>query len=117
MSSFRKHFTVTRKSAGKIVSGSFQEGPTTTLQIWASAQPLKPELVQQYNFGRRQSKYMSLITDTQLFPLRPATSTSPAFNPDLVLINGEQYNVEKEEIWGNGVLPHYKYLVVKVIEV
>ena len=114
--SFRKKFTVKRKSAGTFLDGVFTEGATQDIDIYASAQPVKPEDVQQFDFGRRNSKYMTLTTNTKLYVVRQATDTTSAINPDVVVIDGEEFNVDKEEVWQNGIIPHYRYLVVKVIE-
>ena len=117
MSYFQKKYTVTRNAPGTFLDGTYVNGLTTTFTIMASAQPLKPEVIQKYNFGRRNSKFMFLITETKLNVVTAAPATGkPGTLQDIVTFAGEQYNVEKEEIWGNSVIPHYKYLIVKVIE-
>lgn len=117
MSYFQKQYTVTRTAPGNYVDGTFVGGSTTTFPIKASAQPLKPEVIQEYNFGRRNSKFMFLFTETKLQVVTAATGAgNPGAIQDMVSFAGEMYNVEKEEIWSNNVIPHYKYLIVKVIE-
>ena len=118
--SFRKPFTVTRNTPGTTIDGTFVPGPTTTLVIHASAQPLKPEEVEQFNFGRRIAKFMFLFTSSQLYGIRPGDATTdpvtPPINPDSVSVYGESFLVEREEVWQNGVIPYFKYLVTRELE-
>jgi hypothetical protein len=107
MSSFRREFTIKQKVAGTVVDGAFIEGAVTTSTIQASLQPLKPEDIQQLPEGRRNSKVSFIITSTRLNLVTSA-------NPDIVVVDSEDYEVDKEEAWQNNVINHYKYLIVKV---
>jgi hypothetical protein len=107
MSSFRKSFTVKTKAAGTVVDGFFVEGSVTTSTIQASLQPLKPEDIQQLPEGRRNSKLFFLITSSKLNLITSA-------NPSIVTVDTEDYEVDKEEIWQNNVINHYKYLIIKI---
>lgn len=106
MSQFRKTLTRYTKDVGTVVDGHFVEGITTESTIQASLQALKPEDIQQLPEGRRNSKIFFLFTDTKLNLVTSA-------NPDLIVVNSENYEVDKEEAWQNGVINHYKYLIVK----
>ncbi len=107
MSSFRRPLVVKRKTTGSYVDGEWIEGTTTTIDITASVQPLKPEEVQFLDEGRRNSSSYFLFTDTKLNLVTSA-------NPDLVTINGVDHEIQKEESWQNNVINHYKYRVLQI---
>lgn len=106
-SSFRKPYTVKIAATGTWLNGIFIPGTPTTSTIYASVQPLKPEDIQQLSEGRRNSKLFWIFTDTKLNDVTTK-------NPDKIVINGEDYEVDKIEAWQNEVISHYKVLVVKV---
>lgn len=106
-SSFRKSFVVKVAATGTWSNGIFTPGTPTTTNILASIQPLKPEDIQQLPEGRRNSKLFWIFTDTKLNDVTTK-------NPDKVVINGEDYEVDKIEAWQNGVISHYKVLVIKI---
>ena len=108
-SSFRKQLIRKTKAAGSVVNGIFVDGATTPTNIMASVQPLKAHEIEHLPEGRRDSQSYWLFTDT---PLNMITSA----NPDLIIIDGEDYEVFKCEPWQNNVLSHYKVLVVKTLE-
>lgn len=107
MNSFRRQLTIYRKAVGTVVDGIFTEGAPTSDVILASVQALKPEDIQQLPEGRRNSKLFFIFTDTRLNLVTSA-------NPDIVVVDSENYEVDKEEVWQNNVINHYKYLIVKV---
>ena len=107
MNGFRRQLTIYRKAIGTITDGFYNEGVPVQDTIMASVQALKPEDVQQLPEGRRNSKLFFIFTDTHLNLVTSA-------NPDIVVVDSENYEVDKEEVWQNNVLNHYKYLIVKV---
>lgn len=107
MNSFRRQLTIYRKAEGTVTDGFYSEGSPSEETIMASVQALKPEDVQQLPEGRRNSKLFFIFTDTRLNLVTSA-------NPDIVVVDSENYEVDKEEVWQNGVINHYKYLIVKV---
>lgn len=109
MSQFRRQFTILRRATGTTVDGNWVEGATTQEYIQASLQPLKPEDMKTLDFGRRTMKVSFLFTDTKL-------DLSTTANPTIVLVDNEQYEVNKEEAWQNGVISHYKYMITREIQ-
>jgi hypothetical protein len=109
MNGFRRQLARKTKAAGSVTNGYFTDGATTPTNIMASVQPIKPHEVEQLPEGRRDSQSYWLFTDTALNMVTSA-------NPDLITINGEDYEVFKCEPWQNNVISHYKVLVSKVLE-
>ena len=109
MASFRKNLVVKHQAAGHRTDGVWYTGAETNDSITASVQPLKPFEVQNLSEGRRTRAPLWLITNTLLHLASMTT-------PDIVIINGERYEIETMEAWQNGVINHYKYLVVRTVE-
>lgn len=95
------------KAQGTITNGIFTEGAETQYSFTASVQPLNPAEIEQLPEGRRNKKPLWLFTSTKL---NEVTSS----NPDIVIIDGERYEVDKVHPWQNGILNHYKCLVMGV---
>lgn len=108
MSSFRKSITATPRTTGTLVDGIYTETASTPFTIQASVQPASARDLQLLPEGRRLSKTYRLYTDTSLHSL----STSQ--NPDRVTLEDGEYEVVTKDPWHNAVVPHYKYLVVKL---
>jgi len=110
-SSFRKNRVVKRyASSGEYVNGNFVPvGSPVTFLIMASQQPLTGRELEALPEGRRNSDSYSLFTD---YPLVTA-EVSKVNNPDIVMINNEEFEVIKVESWQNDVINHYKATVVK----
>jgi len=108
-SSFRQTIVRRSRSAGTYVNGRYTQVTSDNGTIQGSIQPLTPDEVEQLPEGRRDSQSFWIYTDTKL-------NTVTSENPDLLLINSEEYEVNKENIWQNDVIPHYRYLVIKLLE-
>jgi len=110
MSSFRKPFVVKREITGSWINGRWAKDPDTppdTFEIMASVQPLSgsENELKSVPEGRRQSKGYKLYTDTKL-------NTSGENCPDIVVINGEDYELFNFGSWQNNVINHYRYIVL-----
>lgn len=106
MSQFRHELTIYRMSEGVVIDGAFIDGALTEGTITASVQSLNPDELQSLDEGRRDKKNAFIFTDTKL-------KLVTEVNPDIVILNGEEYEVVKEETWQNNVINHYKYLIVR----
>lgn len=104
---FRKPYTVKRVAAGSVIDGYYTNGTSSTVNITASVQPLKPSDIQQLPEGRRNKKLFNIFTSTKLNVVTSA-------NPDKITIGTEDFELDQEEQWQNGILNHYKYLAIKV---
>ena len=110
MSSFRSPLTLRRKEKGFVKDGYWVEGFVTESTFTASVQPLTPREVEQLPEGRRDSDPFWLFTSTEL----KVVNVDGIKNPDIVVIDGEFYEVDKVGKWQNNVINHYKCLVYKV---
>jgi hypothetical protein len=108
MSSFRKSVTITKRSTGTLVDGIYADAASTVSVIQASVQPASDSDVQTLPEGRRERKAFRLYTDTELLSLQESE------NPDRATLYGEEYEVVTKNPWQNAVIPHFKYIVVKV---
>jgi len=109
MSCFRRQIAIKRSATPTIVDGYVVPGVLTDDIIYASVQPLKQEEVKNLPEGRRSRDPQYIFTDTFL-------NLADSQIKDFVLLNGESYEIEQRETWQNGVINHYKYLVIKVLE-
>ena len=109
MSTFRRSLNRKTKSAGAMTNGRWSETTTANGTILASVQPMLPHEMDALPQGRREDQSYTLFTDTELNPIGTQ-------NPDLITIDGEDYEVAKVSPWQNNVINHYKVFVVKVLE-
>ena len=108
ISLFRKPLAGQRYAAGTWTSGRWVEGAATAIAFDASVQPTTPHELLTLEVARREKKSYTLYTDFKLVAL-----TSGTKNPDIVFINGENYEVVQEAPWQNNVISHYKFIVQK----
>jgi hypothetical protein len=109
MSQFRRPFIVNRITPGHVIDGFWVEGTSSQITIMASLQALKPEEMKILVEGRRETSVYYLFTETKLYTVTDA-------NPDIVIINTDEYEVNKEEAWQNGVINHFKYMVTRKLK-
>ena len=109
MSQFRRSFTIFTMGVGHTVDGIFVEGTPVESTIQASLQALKPEDFETLTEGRRTTKVSFIFTDTKLNLVTDA-------NPTIVMVDNEEYEVNKEESWQNGVINHYKYMITRKLQ-
>jgi hypothetical protein len=60
--------------------------------------------------GRRQTEAYRLYSETKLI----AANSKTGVNADLVEYESADYEVLSVDRWKNGILPHYKIVIVKV---
>lgn len=92
---------------GEYINGKFNEEKGTPYIIIASVQPLTERELQSLPEGRRNKDAFTLFSSDLL-------NTLDEQNPDIVVIDGEDYEVFKRATWGNKIINHYKYIVVKL---
>lgn len=107
-SSFRKTITVTPRTSGSLVDGIYTEAAGTPYTIQASVQPANARDLQTLPEGRRLSKAYRLYSDSSMNSLQTTQ------NPDRVTLGDGEYEVVTKDPWQNGVVPHYKYIVVRL---
>lgn len=75
----------------------------------ASVQPAEEHDIQTLPEGRRSKGALRVYTSESLLAI------SSTQKPDHVLIDGVEYEIMSKNKWGNGIIPHYKYVVVEVL--
>lgn len=109
---FRKSVPVERRVAGAYVNGVWAPGAIDldVTSIVASVQPATREDLQRLPEGQRITGVYKLFTNDRLLLARDDQSG------DRVQIGGDWYLVTAEEVWDNGLIPHYAYLVTRIVE-
>jgi hypothetical protein len=105
-----RNFTLSirRLASGAYVDGTWQaEIVTSTFDIRASVQPLKPKEMETLPEGRRNSQAYRIYTDIELHTTRHQ-------NPDRVELFGEEFEILSVAVWQNGIISHYKAIAVKL---
>ena len=93
---------------GEYTNGYYHENILSTFSVFASIQPLSDREMQSLPEGRRNKETYKLFSFSLL-------NTVEEQNRDVVIINGETFEVIKRGTWKNGIIDHYTYIVVKII--
>lgn len=116
MSSFRKQYTIIRRSPGSYVDGYWVEGAETNIAIKASVQPLKVSEIEALPEGKRSSAAIKIYSDSKLLPAKQATETTAATSADLLQYDDSIWEIVACAAYQSGVIPHYKAYGVEVRE-
>ena len=112
-SRFRQPLTVTRDGGeGEWVNGIWQPGAPTTLTARCSVQPSNQNDMEMLPEGRRDRQAFTLYGRTELKMADDNAET----NADRVEIYGDMFEVTHVERWTNGIINHFKSIVVKEAE-
>lgn len=107
-----KTFTVTRKTGqGKWLQGKWVPGaedPTYT--ITGTQQPINGAKLEALLEGRRIEKAFTLYTKEELNPTDPETKTGGDI---ITLDDGLDYEILESHPWQNGIINHYKTIVIR----
>ena len=95
---------VKRKTAGNFVKGVFVEGTESTFFIQGTWQPLTGEELNTLPEGRRGNGGYALFTETEL------QNRQDGISPDIVEVNGRDFEVINVELWQNSIIPHYRVI-------
>lgn len=114
MSSFRRPFTVKRRASGSYDQttdiGFFKTtGSDTEFTIMASLQPVTGSDIRLLPENRREEELTKIYTDTSLIGSIKGSDS----NCDIVIIDGDEYEVVKTMPWRNNVINHYKIFLSK----
>lgn len=99
---------VTRGSVGTTANGRYSPGPTSTLTIAGSVQPLNGKDLLRLPEGMRTRDLLAVFTETELRVVDAGAGTPP----DVLTINGAAYEVEKVERWAE-LGGYWKAIVAK----
>lgn len=112
MSSFRKHtLTVKRRALGDYDSAGFFKvsGQDTEFTISASVQPMTGSEMLLLPENRRELETKKIFTSTKLYGIEKGNGV----NADIVIIDGDEFEVVRVYAWKNNVINHYKIFVAK----
>ncbi len=106
----RKNLTVRRPAAGSYVNGRWVEaGQPTELTVKASVQPASTEELETLPEARRTQGVYKLYSSTRFQSVQ-----ENANNPDIVVIDNDDYEVMSCQPWQNNLINHYKALAARV---
>ena len=101
--------TLTSYAAGSYASGRWSAGASSTSTISASVQPAGPRDLMHLPEGDRTKGAVKLYTDSEL----SEGNESTGLQPDQIMWNGEQWEVQK--VWRNALgLGHHKGMAIRV---
>lgn len=108
---FRKTLTVKRYATGayNASTGMWANGAESETEIKASVQPATADDMEVLPENRRRDSAYRLYTEEPFTVVSEGTQ-----NPDLVVIDGEDYEIARCEPWKNGLITNYKSLAVRV---
>lgn len=114
---FNKQVTVVRSLAGAYdEDGVWQDGQTQELTILANVQPLNTREMEQYTSvfagGNRTIRLVKIYTSEQLMLDEQMTGQIA----DIILWMGKRYKVAMQEQWQSGIISHYRYIGVEVVQ-
>lgn len=105
--------TGTRPAEGSYVGGRWVEtGTPTELSFKANVQPVSYEELQRLPEGLRDKEMILLMTQTELRTAKQNDGT----NPDVILWQGYEYQVQKVSAFLMGVSDHYEVYAMRVEE-
>lgn len=116
MSSFRKPFTVKRKTPGSFVDGFWVEGAESEIIIKASQQPATASEQETLPEGRRKGEIFKYYTNVELYAAIQADEETEAKSADIIVTDRGSYEVIDCRLYQSGVINHYKVFAVKVGE-
>lgn len=99
----------------KRVDGEYEHGiwkttSTQTLTVYSSVQPAKETELQFLPEDRTGVQAYKLYTKQQVYRLRDGG------NSDVITFKGQDYEVAHVEDWSNSLIPHFKTIVVRMID-
>lgn len=103
--------TVTRSAIGTYVDGRWVAGATSSVSITGSVQPAKMrhEELLRLPEGDRNRSAIRVYSKSELL----SNDESTGQVADVVAWQGEQYEVQKVDVWAEGIA-HYKALCLRV---
>ena len=99
--------------AGTYVKGRFVAGSYTDSTITGTWQPASGADMKALPEGRRD---MEAFTGFTASPVHTTDSVNQE-QGDVIIMNGDEYEVIRVERWQNQVLPHYKFWAVRKGEI
>ncbi len=96
---------------GQYVDGRYVPGPTETVTIFPSVQPMKPSEIKMLFEGRRNVESIKIYTELRMFVSDEKNNRKAT----KVLYDGKNYEVHMVENWAIGTdIKHFKVVALKI---
>ena len=105
---FPKEQTANRPQGDYDDNGIWQEATAFTVPFLGSIQPANSQDIKALPQGRQNDGAIAIYSDTQLFVSQEGSPNKG----DTFTFGGAVYELVKESIYDNGLIPHFKYLAV-----
>ena len=103
----RRALIVKTRSNGGYTDGKWVGETSVNGLIMASVQPLTAKQKQTLPEGRKNSASFRLFSADLL-------NTVEEQNPDIVVIDDQDYEVHSRAAWQNNIINHFEYVVIKI---
>lgn len=110
MSGFRTYRLILTETAGSYVNGLWVRGTRGSQSVLASVQPITRQEMESLPEGRRLSDHFKIYSDTQL---KVTDDGGDNIQPDLLVFDGNAYELVTRLAYQSNVISHYKYIAVK----
>jgi len=107
-------YTVKRKATGTIsaTTGKFTDGAETSIIIQMNVQPITGKFLDSLPEGRRNKKNIHGFSDDILHTSRGPGAVG--LNPDLIVYEGEDYEIYEVTLFDNILGTHYEFKASKL---
>lgn len=102
-------YAVTRTAVGARVNQVYVPGATSVIQVDASIQPVIGRMLQDLPEGQHAEESRVIYTRTELKTRTPGT------DPDIIVIDGEDYRVTRVEKYGAISGGHFRVWAERVV--
>ncbi len=102
-------FTTKNFAPGTTTATGTTPGAQTAGSTTGSISAASPRDIARLEEGKRTRRAYKYITTDAL-----NAATQSGVLPTWMQINGEWYEVSTIDVWQNGVMPHYEYIVTKI---
>lgn len=110
MSGFRTYRLILTEAPGTYVNGLWVRGTRGSQSVLASVQPVvMGQDMESLPEGRRFTDHFKIYTDVQL----KVTDDGDNIQPDLLVFDGNAYELVTRLAYQSNVISHYKYIAVK----
>jgi len=103
----RKTLITKSKVNGVFTDGKWTGETVINGVVIASVQPLTPRQKKSLPEGRQTVESYRLFSSSLL-------NTVEEQNPDIVIINGQDFEVHSRGGWQNNIISHFEYVVIKI---
>ncbi len=112
MSLFNTRTLQIKRNIGAWVNGYWEESEISTFDILGTWQPVTGKELEVYQDGDRSLDVFTGYTYTEIF----IDDQINNIVSDIIVVDGDQYEIIKLLKWQNNIINHYKFVVTRVLE-